>query len=1301
MKIREAQGHLFELAFNAGILTAIHQSGMKYAHMDLFIDDLKRINHRGVVNKLVEIKLLEGFIDAESQRIWAAWGKFLLLRGHLGGLGLWEELMDSLGFSSASSRNWELLYMQCCLSDEASMRTLEKKQHDRYSQILSQFDITVDKVTPYINKYADTGEFLKADTLILMSKDGQKNKEYYIICVDLSAFTVENNQSSGFNSQKDNDESTDEQEQFDLWNLSSASSILRSLKTELRYIMSKSVYHKLKIDTQKGSNQQLIGQHIQDYLTAFSYYDKDFVKLVQAASYSASFVKFLDSENRIPKDASVQVTVIGYTTRGISTLNVSREDFDILHLCADAYKSMKRQQKSDRENSIDTYEQALFKMLNLIKRNAIYCLSRLPNEVGISRKEESIEKSQTDKIYNEQKAIEKSQADKLYNEQKVNKFIDSLCDANVTADKTVCFSETLTNFNNPSDFLDNSITAKYHLPEPIRLIDAHATIIQKHLSGDYRNLFLTGNPGIGKTTAVVNFIREHADEGFLFFYISPRLSVNEDTIHKFKDKSGRFLIDDLYCISTSHALIAANTDQPTVKYYSNANNQTFERLGVTFLGAEYDIKRNTNRKNLINRQSSYSLRYNKKSGTGVIRSLCDAGHVLINQGVNKIAITCSTQSLRKLNSGGDSLDNFERLFRSVTNNGDIIPELMSELSSRLKHIIVMIDEVTGDNAGVEWFHSMKKWLGKKLELFEPSYGFNTKLIIADASLTGVDVVKPHLGMREAEPDKIYCSFIDKKQEPLVVFYQSFTNYSVPQDNADSAIINVNSYPAKQVELTYEVFFEVNKINNDGSIKIKLGQSARDESLINKIIHHVNHPDLGQLIVYIQDKQRLRQLISLVKKRLSRFDKNKTYLEIHSQVADVETLLKCKNKVQVVFMTSSAARGISFPHAKHIIVELPTFQIENNLMEIIQVIYRGRGEFGEGQNNDRAHKKITVYIVEKVYTNAPNNQQSKITRAANLIGSLLVLRAAIMTRILGAGYLGGRNIAMIPVGGKAVYSSGETFSTRIKSLMQLLRSHQRLHPNDQDVKLVLESLSPFFKSSEFLVQPPRTSNSSVPQQQVRNKISLLSLLELGVDFLFDQCSCMADLFDVEISPHVYMDGSLLIIPMKNQTVTSRYSIDPYSQIRSYVTPNFRNALKNISQGDYSENIKNEILFAIDFVEQLLQNEGNTQQVSDSSNFSDQYLAIPLYFLLKDEILQSSFVGDENSPMSHDFRILLERYVKALYPANDFLPIGDGYPNFPWVIFKSYDLAQIRRSLFKASYFLNSRSLNLLNLILSHQ
>ena len=46
------------------------------------------------------------------------------------------------------------------------------------------------------------------------------------------------------------------------------------------------------------------------------------------------------------------------------------------------------------------------------------------------------------------------------------------------------------------------------------------------------------------------------------------------------------------------------------------------------------------------------------------------------------------------------------------------------------------------------------------------------------------------------------------------------------------------------------------------------------------------------------------------------------------------------------MTASGSRGLSFPKTKHILVDIPHFQIEKNLMEVIQVIYRGRGEYDQ-------------------------------------------------------------------------------------------------------------------------------------------------------------------------------------------------------------------------------------------------------------------------------------------------------------------------------------------------------------------
>ena len=44
-------------------------------------------------------------------------------------------------------------------------------------------------------------------------------------------------------------------------------------------------------------------------------------------------------------------------------------------------------------------------------------------------------------------------------------------------------------------------------------------------------LGLEGNPGIGKTTAVVNWLHG-AGQGYLFLYVSPRVIINDDVTGK-------------------------------------------------------------------------------------------------------------------------------------------------------------------------------------------------------------------------------------------------------------------------------------------------------------------------------------------------------------------------------------------------------------------------------------------------------------------------------------------------------------------------------------------------------------------------------------------------------------------------------------------------------------------------------------------------------------------------------------------------------------------------------------------------
>ena len=124
------------------------------------------------------------------------------------------------------------------------------------------------------------------------------------------------------------------------------------------------------------------------------------------------------------------------------------------------------------------------------------------------------------------------------------------------------------------------------------------------------------------------------------------------------------------------------------------------------------------------------------------------------------------------------------------------------------------------------------------------------------------------------------------------------------------------------------------------------------------------PDVKQLIVYIQNKPKLSELIDKIQSELGKdnFMKNTHFLEIHANISEMEKqeIKRHQEKVKVVFMTASGSRGLSFTKAKHILVEIPKFEIEKNLMEIIQVIYRGRGN----DIIDNQDKYLTFYLAER-------------------------------------------------------------------------------------------------------------------------------------------------------------------------------------------------------------------------------------------------------------------------------------------------------------------------------------------------
>ncbi len=229
------------------------------------------------------------------------------------------------------------------------------------------------------------------------------------------------------------------------------------------------------------------------------------------------------------------------------------------------------------------------------------------------------------------------------------------------------------------------------------------------------------------------------------------------------------------------------------------------------------------------------------------------------------------------------------------------------------------------------------------ELTKSKYGFNTKVIVADASIVEQEVIRQHLSDISPEPDKIYFRAAKSQAEPL-----SVQNFKFKHEPA--VTINANSYPASSLNITYKIFIQSVKFNKDDWKFKQDNQLTKvvDSEILSDIKSFLENYSCGQLLVYIQNKRRLKDLIKSIKNSQENFDEYTDYLEIHASLYDEnrKQIDKYKQDVKIVFMTSSASRGLSFPKAQSILVEIPRFQIEKNLMEVIQVIYRARGQYQE-------------------------------------------------------------------------------------------------------------------------------------------------------------------------------------------------------------------------------------------------------------------------------------------------------------------------------------------------------------------
>jgi hypothetical protein len=766
---------------------------------------------------------------------------------------------------------------------------------------------------------------------------------------------------------------------------------------------------------------------------------------------------------------------------------------------------------------------------------------------------------------------------------------------------------------------------------------------------------------------------------------------------------------NFFGLTTNTLAMRSHHGRPTVLYSSRLCAGTFEEQGVVFVPADLDEEAKTNSLRTLEEIQENLLIDKGERVSGVLKSLCDALAATLTETFPaartsdssqphplSVVATVAIQSLKRTPHGESTLRHLKRMLQSVMAQNKLLPEKMGQLARRFRYVFVMIDEVTGDEGGAEFLDGVHRFIQ---ECEFSKYGIHSKIIVADASIVDTGVIQTHLSKTGFEPQKIYFRRVDPTQGALPLTYERMP-YGFK--HCPGVVINANAYPASALRLTYRILTDSFRYEEEHyQERAKVLRRQQHDVLLQDILHFLDTEPEIQTLVYIQDKQRLSDLINEIGKT-RKFVRGEDYQEIHANLSEKQKreIQGTQDDVQVVFMTASASRGLSFTRAKHILADIPHFALEQNLMEILQVIYRGRGG-----NFDLEEKTLTFYLADQLLYLDPNDRELVLKeQLLHALNVLLILKTAILTRIAGSGQLGLRHFRMIPIGGKSIYAAGETFSKRLSDLLnELQKTSYPSWANKKMLNFISFSLRTLMAQSH--IRLTRTNKTqSLYRQEPRSHLECLNTFAL--DFAHAVERGFDHLLALPLLEEAYLLGGLLVVPLSGKSMRELYRAslaEIMKRPRPADLPDLLACMEIISKDDiYPDSLRSALGDAILLLHELQKLEPNrAAYYEQESDQTDLYYAFPLSTFPAFQTLQEYFAADANAEEQAEvsFRELLRRTITTSYPADGFLPIGQNYKTFPFVLFRSFQLRETRQKIFTEKYLFSSQELNIINMLLS--
>lgn len=800
-----------------------------------------------------------------------------------------------------------------------------------------------------------------------------------------------------------------------------------------RYIESRGVFARVCAEVE--GSEIAISQQLSDHLVAFSGSDKPLYKLCQASSYTERLVNLLVKQERLI--GRCQASAIAVTSNGLESLTANFEDgtqgsdprIQLMASLGKAYRKahkLKDDARDDLDKEIRIVFNKLVRSLPSDFRKQAKTISQAP-DLGRSL---HLSFSETVKDF--------------YTPMQALSVEDAL--------SSLESSDALEDFfgSDPQPAITNALNQRLSPIGEVTLRNAHAAAVVAGLAaaqpGKLNVIALEGNPGIGKTTAVTQFLAQQT-EGYCFLYVSPRVVINRDVTAKLAhNDEGQ--PSGILTLTSNAKLIGSAAQWYGQKVYTPGSKKLQIDSAVVADGVA-ELKHpicNTlfvtpQQEQDIDTEIVASKRYKRarteredsmqsKTRPGVLRTLAIAARKLLdaNPQVNRLVLTAAIQGYRSLKSQ-TTIDALSQLFTKKANTTAGKQERRN-FAKRIPTIIAMVDEVAGDGAGALFCHGLAEWLTQ--QFIDPFEGelcpFRVVLIISDASLSNEVVLNSYLNSGDRAPDKVLISPTTGSSP----FRVTGTVMRVGSGLHPTLHIMTNSYPASTLDINYSIRLAsiTPGLTSDGQpqpIRQAVREQSAEELLSNAQLEIEAALNQGaeQIIFFAQDKAFLRQLRqNLTEGEASLLTSDD--VKILDQSVREDQRLKLvqepqRDQVRVFLMTSSGARGVSFPKTDWIIASIPRFNIEAALMEVAQLIYRGRGLYtdavtGQKVSGDYKARRLVMLINDFMITEGSGDRDRRwLRQSTDLLTLLLMLRSTIHTRIKGDAGLQRQRIAFVPVG----------------------------------------------------------------------------------------------------------------------------------------------------------------------------------------------------------------------------------------------------------------------------------------------